>query len=136
MPPQLIQTALMKVARKELGEFGQLPLHAKRHLLDVRHSKPRIALQTARRQDSFASAAQRIRKAWIAYNQICLPAPVYSQGLLESIGAKPVVEDSRSGAKRRLAILEWRPGDAEARSKVVAIPEVGLELVAQPEAHR
>jgi hypothetical protein len=44
--------------------------------------------------------------------------PVELHGLLVALGIEPVEEDARTAPQRRPAALEWRPGEAAARTEV------------------
>src|SRR6185295_19055082 len=104
-----------------MKSLRKLSFNADGSAFDVRHAHGRIALYAAGRQSDGAAAAERIGETRRAHDQIALPEAIDAQCLLEGIGSKPVIKNSRAGADRRQAVAKRRPGNAQARREIVLI---------------
>src|SRR5215208_430558 len=136
MAAQQMDSALPHIIGAKLRILAQLSFDSERSLLKIRHPQSRGELDSARRQRDFGPAAEWVREARTVYDYIALPRAVYANRLLEGVRGEPVIKDSRARSEYGFAIFKRRPGEAQARSKIVTVVKVGLRLVAQPDAHR
>ena len=133
-PARQPRATLVAVGARHADDLEQPLIHAGAEAGRPRHAVAVVQQVAVGRRDHAELAG--IGEGRVQDVDLLLPQTIDPQRLFVGAVGQPVVEDAGAAAQRRLAALERRPRDPEARPEILRIADVGLGLVADAGAQR